>query len=303
MRKLLFVAVIALAGLVLCLMACAGMYLAFGRDLVQWPSSPSAGITRTPTPSPTGTPAPAPSTASAGETWIRPADGAVMAYVPAGEFLMGSPEDDPDAGDDEKPQRTVYLDAFWIDRTEVTNAQYGQCVESGACWEPRYWDDDSLHAPDEPVLWVSWHDAQSYAEWVGGRLPTEAEWEKAARGTDGRLYPWGDSPPACSQANFAGCAGSSLPVGSHPAGASPYGALEMAGNAQEWVADWYDADYDSPPVVRNPQGPESGTFRVLRGGSFLHDQSVSRCAHRVGGYPISRNGMAGFRVVVAPGEH
>ncbi len=303
MRNLLTVAMIALASLVVLIMACICMYLAFGRDLVEWPSTSSTGVPATSTPNPTNTPVAVPSTASAGDIWIRPADGAVMVYVPAGEFLMGSPDDDPDAADDEKPQHTVYLDAFWIDRTEVTNAQYRQCVEWGACWEPRYWDDDSLHAPDEPVLWVSWNDAESYAQWVGGRLPTEAEWEKAARGTDGRSYPWGNSPPACSKANYAGCAGSPLPVGSHPEGASPYGALEMAGNAREWVADWYDEDYYGRSVFRNPNGPDSGTFRVLRGGSYLHDQSVGRCAYRDGGYPISRNGIAGFRVVVAPGDH
>ena len=212
-------AVIALASLVACLLACAAMYLAFGRDLVQWPAASSTLVPTAPTPNPTNTPLSVPSTASAGDTWIRPSDSAVMVYVPAGEFLMGSPESDPDAGDDEKPQHTVYLDAFWIDRTEVTNAQYGLCVEWGPCQAPRYWDDDELNVPDQPVMSVSWHDAQAYAQWVGGRLPTEAEWEKAARGTDGRLYPWGNSAPDCSRANYHGCADGALPVGSHPEGA------------------------------------------------------------------------------------
>jgi formylglycine-generating enzyme required for sulfatase activity len=237
-----------------------------------------------------------------------------MVYVPAGEFLMGSTAGDIDAllaqcSDckresfaEEQPQHTVFLDAFWIDRTEVTNAQYRECMEAGVCQEPDCWDDDHLNAPDQPVVCMTWADAQDYAAWVGGRLPTEAEWEKAARGTDGRIYPWGNSQPDCHKANFYGCANDPLPVGSHPDGASPYGALDMAGNVREWVADWYDADYYSQSPLRNPQGPESGAFRVLRGGGFGYDQWVGRCAVRDGNYPINRN-YFGFRVVVAPGDH
>jgi formylglycine-generating enzyme required for sulfatase activity len=303
MRTLKTAALIALAGLVVCILACGCMYLAFGRDLVEWPVTGSLDVTVTPTPHPTSTPVPAPATAGAGDSWIRPADGAVMVYVPAGEFPMGSSEADPDAAADEKPQHAVYLDAFWIDRTEVTNAQYGLCVEQGACPEPRYWDDDDLNVPDQPVMEVSWHDAQAYAEWAGGRLPTEAEWEKAARGTDGRIYPWGNSAPDCSKANYAGCSGGPLPAGSHPAGASPYGALEMAGNVHEWVADWYDNAYYSRSASSNPTGPDDGSFRVRRGGTFLHDPSVSRCAHRDGGYPIGRKWIVGLRLVATPGGH
>jgi formylglycine-generating enzyme required for sulfatase activity len=226
-----------------------------------------------------------------------------MVYVPAGEFLMGSTDDDPYAvDDDEKPQHAVYLDAFWIDRTEVTNAQYRQCVEWGACQAPRYWDDDSSNAPDQPVQWVSWHDAQAYAQWVGGRLPTEAEWEKAARGTDGRIYPWGNSVPDCSKANYHGCADSALSVGSHPEGASPYGALDMAGNVYEWVADWYGEDYYQRSPLRNPVGPDSGTARVLRGGAWFFGRDFARCAARVFYSPDSRNSGFGFRVLVAVGQ-
>jgi formylglycine-generating enzyme required for sulfatase activity len=240
---------------------------------------------------------------SAGDTWTRPADGAVMVYVPAGEFLMGSTDDYAYAGTEEKPQHTVYLDAFWIDRTEVTNAQYRQCVDAGACEEPRCWDEDELNAPDQPVVCVSWNDAQAYAVWAGGRMPTEAEWEKAARGTDGRIYPWGNSAPDCSKANYQGCEEyRPLPVGSHPDGASPYAALDMAGNVYEWVADWYDVDYYSRSPDRNPQGPDTGRKRVVRGGSLYTSDRVVRCAYRISPYPSYMNRDLGFRVVVAPDD-
>jgi serine/threonine-protein kinase len=223
-----------------------------------------------------------------------------MVCVPAGEFLMGSADNDPEARDDEKPQHTVYLDAFWIDTTEVTNAQYRKCVEAGECEEPGYWDDSDLNAPDQPVVCVSWEDARDYAAWAGGRLPTEAEWEKAALGTEGRIYPWGNSPPDCSKANYAGCAGRPVAVGSHPDGASPYGAQDLAGNVWEWVADWYDGAYYSKSPVSNPQGSDSGIRRVLRGGSFDFSEGRIRCACRYWANPDHMIRRVGFRVVVVP---
>ena len=245
-----------------------------------------------------------PADASIGDTWTRPADGAVMVYLPAGEFLMGSAEDDPTADDDEKPQHTLYLDAFWIDKTEVTNAQYRQCVEAGACEEPGCWYIEEASAPDQPVVCVDWYDAQVYAEWVGGRLPTEAEWEKAARGTDGRLWPWGNEPPDKDLCNFLGDnVGQATPVGQYsPRGDSPYGCADMAGNVWEWLADWYGVDYYTSSPSRNPQGPESGDERVLRGGSFSDSQSSIRCAHRFRIDPDYWGRDQGFRVVVAPGS-
>jgi formylglycine-generating enzyme required for sulfatase activity len=260
------------------------------------------------------TPSPSP---SAGDPWIRPADGAVMVYVPAGEFLMGSTGVEiarraQATGSDrreyapEQPQHTVYLDAFWIDKHEVTNAQYRKCVEARICSAPTTCDggertfDDASKA-EYPVVCVSWYDAVTYAAWVGGRLPTEAEWEKAARGTDGQIYPWGYGGPTCRRANISGCEGKPLPVGSHPDGASPYGALAMAGNVSEWVADWYDGDYYSQSPLRNPQGPDSGGTRVVRGGSFSFEQELVRCAGRDFIDPDRTEDYRGFRVVVAPG--
>jgi formylglycine-generating enzyme required for sulfatase activity len=252
-----------------------------------------------------------------------------MVYVPAGEFAMGTTEADVEVlvaqcvGDGneewqcqewlshESPQHTVYVDGFWIDRTEVTNARYRQCVEDGACLEPRCSDDGDVNAPDQPVVCVSWEDARAYVAWVGGRLPTEAEWERAARGSDGRIYPWGNGFDA-QKANYCdrncpldwrdldqddGYAWSA-PVGSFSAGASPYGLMDMAGNAWEWVADWYGADYYAQSPARNPQGPESGHWPLLRGGSFLNVAWSVRSAMRHRSYPQDRIGYYGFRVAM-----
>ncbi len=247
---------------------------------------------------PTDTPTSAVSELKAGDTWIRPADGAEMVFVPAGEFQMGSTGSDREAHSQEKPAHAVTLDAFWIDRTEVTNRLYRQCVEAGTCEEPTCWDNADLNTPDQPVVCVTWDQAQTYAEWVGGRLPTEAEWEKAARGTDGRLYPWGQNAPDCQGANYKGCVGRTVAVGSYPDGASPYGALDMAGNVWEWVADWYDETYYSGAPTHNPQGPDSGERRALRGGSFDMSEQRLRTTFRIGNLPAYSNWDLGFRVML-----
>jgi formylglycine-generating enzyme required for sulfatase activity len=211
--------------------------------------------------------------------------------VPAGGFLMGSTDADGQAEDDEKPQHTVYLDAFWIDRTEVTNAQYRKCVEAGTCeapvpcpvWGGEATFDDQTTKANHPVVCVRWYDAAKYCQWAGVRLPTEAEWEKAARGTDGRVYPWGNSfdgsrldfcdsncqrEQARTVTNASDGYSRTAPVGSYPAGASPYGLLDMAGNVWEWVNDWYDSGYYGRSPARNPPGPDTGQRRVIRGGSW-----------------------------------
>ena len=221
-------------------------------------------------------------------------DAMEMVLVPAGEFTMGSQPNNADPYDSEMPAHKVYLDTFWIDRTEVTNGQYALCVEAGACQAPTAYGalrPNSRTRPDYygnsvytqyPVVYVDWDAAVAYCTWAGRRLPTEAEWEKAARGTDQRWFPWGNKNVSGKFLNLAdrgtgyyysynlvddGYRDTS-PVGNYPAGASPYGAYDMAGNVLEWTADWFSDSYYSVSPAENPTGPESGTLKVLRGGSL-----------------------------------
>ena len=220
---------------------------------------------------------------------INPTDGSMMIYIPEGSFAMGN--DAPGANYDERPVHQVYLDAYWIHQTEVTAGQYEQCYQDGIC--SAY--GDRRYGEAYPVVSVSWEAANTYCEWVGGRLPTEAEWEKAARGDDGRKYPWGDIEPTCEHANFADCSNQILPVGSFTAGASPYGVLDMAGNAVEWVADWYAENYYSFSEGQNPSGPEWGDFRVTRGGSYIGRAVNITVFSRGKGNPNNQNYVRGFR--------
>ena len=233
------------------------------------------------------------------DVWINPVDGAAYVYVPAGAFIMGSAQ----GSASEQPAHRVDLDAFWIMRTEVTNAQYGRCVDAGVCTAPHsdQWQETRKASPSHPVTYVDWTQAAVYAKWVGGSLPTEAQWEKACRGDDQRTYPWGNQQPSAGLFNVqdSGVDGTSS-VGSYPSGASPYGVLDMAGNVWEWVADWYDDRYYAQSPAENPTGPENGSYRLMRGGSSRNDADGVRCAYRLRYGPISRNGYAGFRVV-SPG--
>jgi len=221
-----------------------------------------------------------------------------MVYVPAGKFWRGS----EDGSGDEKPMTEIYLDAFYIDTFEVTVSQYKECVDAGDCGSPypenRYCN--SLNEPgyeDHPINCVSWYNAEEYCEFVGKRLPTEAQWEKAARGTDGRKYPWGYETPDCTYVNFdnKNCVGETTPVGNYPKGVSPYGAYDMAGNVWEWCADWYDSNYYSKAPSSNPAGPSSGLYRVLRSGGWTSGASFMRTSFRDGNFPTITYSIVGFR--------
>ena len=211
-----------------------------------------------------------------------PIDGMQSMYVPAGTFTMGNES----GNNDEKPVHEVYLDAFWIDQTEVTNAMYAQCVAATTCQPPAsaasYTHTPYYGNPEfdtYPVVYVSWSQAQAYCQWAGRRLPTEAEWEKSARGTDGRTYPWGNAVPESKYLNFRGEFGDMSAVGSYPAGVSPYGALDMAGNVIEWVASLHLAyPYEAVDGRENMDTP-NGRF-VIRGGAWGDFDSYVYAAHR-----------------------
>jgi serine/threonine-protein kinase len=262
---------------------------------------------------------------------IRLADGMEMVYVPEGEFVMGSNVGEANA----QPQHSVYLDAYWIDKTEVTNAMFALFVEatgyqtdaeqlgsswifdggswsevSGADWQhPRGPASDLTGLNNHPVVNVSWNDALTYCEWAGSQLPSEAQWEKAARGEDERIYPWGNQDPNGDLLNFADANLNvdwatknvndgyefTAPVGSYPAGASPYGALDMAGNVWEWVNDLYGETYYRDSPSSNPVGPSTGNSRVLRGGSWNHDGSDLKSFIRISANSSAAIDNFGFR--------
>jgi serine/threonine-protein kinase len=273
-----------------------------------------------------------------GSKQISPKDGMQMVFIPSGNFRMGS-----NAGPDfEKPEHTVWLDAFWMDRTEVSNQQFERFVKesayqtdaelagwsyvfdlssgkwskmTGASWRhPQGPASNLVGLEQHPAVYMSWNDSSAYCTWAGRRLPSEAEWEKAARGTDGRLYPWGNQKPDKNLLNFAdknipldwadqnmdeGYTFTS-PVGHYPEGASPYGVLDMAGNVWEWVNDWFDpAYYQTQTVWRNPAGPPARVGRVLRGGSWDDSAGVTRSSFRLGYYPMDAYAFYGFRCALS----
>jgi serine/threonine-protein kinase len=242
-------------------------------------------------------------------------DGATLLFVPKGDFIMGASADDmlqacgklrPDCRREwfknVEPARTVTLDAFWIDETEVTNKMYKACVDAGACKPPFQSNSETRknyfgnpEYDDYPVTYVTWEHANAYCTWAGRKLPTEAEWEKAARGTDGRVYPWGNEVENETLLNYSLKVGDTTPVKAYPLGVSPYGAYDMAGNIWEWVADWYDpAYYQTAPSV-NPMGPDSGETKVSRGGAWIFYDFDMFATDRYGNYPQTTNSVIGFR--------
>lgn len=242
----------------------------------------------------------------------RTKDGMLMLYVPAGKFLMGIENGEKD----ERPLHSVYLDGYWIDKFPVTNRLFarflneqGNQTKSGMQW----YDVGNIDArlvkvagiwrirkgfEDHPVTLVNWYGAVAYSQWVGGRLPSEAEWEKAARGMDGRIYPWGNAEPTCELANFQGCVQNTSKVGSYPLGASYYGLLDMAGNVWEWTNDWYDENYYMKTPILNPKGPEKGSTKSLRGGSWGNAERYLKCTYRSCSSPAGAGSNLGFRCVI-----
>jgi formylglycine-generating enzyme required for sulfatase activity len=237
-------------------------------------------IPSTPTLAPTEITVTQTSTLDIGSTMVSDRDGMKLVFVPAGEFIMGS-----EVRDDEMPVHKVGLDAFWIDQTEVTNVMYAKCVADGACEEPTskksrthsdYYDNPEFE--NYPVIYVEWNMAKAYCEWADRRLPTEAEWEKAARGDDGRTYPWGNESPNENLLNFAENIGDTTEVGAYPNGGSVYGALDMAGNVWEWVGSLYQPYPYDPEDGREELDTKRGI--VYRGGSWLASDDVTRSANR-----------------------
>lgn len=257
-NKLLFIVV---AALVLAALSCGPFGDLFGGEEGEATQPPSTEAPDAATAPPQeATAPPEPEGPSSG---FRSVDGMEMMRIPAGEFLMG---DDGSPFAPERPAHTVFLDEYWIDRHEVSNGQYRLCVDAGVCAAPESWEDENLDDESQPAL-VLWESARTFCGWVGGRLPTEAEWEKAARGTDGRQWPWGNEFDL-AMANLNGDDdgyGHTAPVGSFPSGASPYGLLNMAGNAAEWVADWFGEEYYAQSPAANPPGPASGEQKLVRG--------------------------------------
>jgi len=263
--------------------------------------------TVTPTPRPSNTPSLTPI-----PTLIVDQRGIAMVLVPAGEFLMGS---DTWSGS-EKPSHTVYLDSYYIDQFEVSNSAFveflnevGNQIEGVA--GKAHWveendpdlqifrvDDVWQVTPgreDHPMNEVTWFGARAFCEWRQARLPSEAEWEKAARGTDGRTYPWGEAEPTCEMANFAGCFYDSVPVDSYPDWVSPYGAYNMAGNVHEWTNDWYGEAYYANSPDDNPTGPENGDYKVFRGASWFNANFQTRTTYRYPKLPVLTYMANGFR--------
>jgi len=232
-------------------------------------------------------------------TFIKEEDGTEMVLVPEGPFQMGSL---PDQGDsDEVPQHAVYLPAYYIDLKEVTQGQYTQFSESTHYpmpVVPVFQDDISLITkPELPVVGVSWDAAKTYCQWTEKRLPTEAEWEKAAGGEEGFRWPWGNEPQK-GAANLEGQEDGFkylAPPGRFESGRSPYGLYDAVGNAAEWVADWYDADYYKNAPFKNPKGPETGKFRVYRGGSWNESPVNARVSKRFTAAPHQTSAVIGFR--------
>lgn len=254
--------------------------------------TPSPVVTEeTPTIIPTEVVASATSEATAAPENIKISskDGMTQLFIPSGTLFMGGM--DVYRENDEQPAHEVSIDGFWMDQVEVVNAMYELCVNDGTCRPPTLLRSDNREDyfgnpefDDYPVVYVTWVDANAYCQWAGRRLPTEAEWERAARGDDKRNFPWGDELPSEYTANFMNLIGDTSRVGSYAEGASPFGVLDMAGNVWEWIADRYKPNYYQIAPTENPPGPSEEEaqylMRVIRGGSYEDDGYTLRLANR-----------------------
>ncbi|MGD0003901.1 MAG: SUMF1/EgtB/PvdO family nonheme iron enzyme [Anaerolineaceae bacterium] len=263
------------------------------------PESQAAGKTIILKPSSTLPDPPAP-----GTTRVSPLDGMKLIYIPASMFRLGANVKINQPGQHAHARPTVKLDAFWISQTQVTNAMYARCVAARACHKairklinPHYYN---AKFASHPVVYVTWPDAVRYCNWAGGNLPTEAQWEKAARGSGKRPFQWGERAPVSRRANVGNHQKTTVPVGSYPAGASPYGVLDMGGNVREWVIDWFALSYTLQPPYENPQGPDSGKLRVLKGASWHDSVNYSMIESRFAHQPGSAGNNRGFRCAFSP---
>ncbi len=231
-----------------------------------------------------------------------------MVLIPEGIYMMGSMKSlreldpvsilqaDRHMLGPEDPAHDVFLNAFYIDVYEVTNAKYKKFMEANAkAKKPRYWDDPKFNQPNQPVVGINWKEAQSFCHWQGKRLPTEAEWEKASRGKRGINYPWGDELPDSSRLNFDNEKGKPVAVGSYEAGKSDFGVYDLSGNVAEWVQDWHFPEYYLYSPKENPQGPEKGQYKIIRGGNWRNNADDVRLTYRNATVPKIRNNMIGFR--------
>lgn len=308
MKRTWVIMIFSAAFLIACQPSAGDINSALLQTQAKWTAVPSQSPYPTYTPYPTQAPYPTFAPISTSTPAVLP-DSSQMTAIPAGEFLMGCDPWDSRSPcqDGEAPSHQVYLDSYAIDLNEVSNAQYARCVAAEVCRPPNFGDSDLQKAKysnpvfsNHPITNIDWHDARDYCTWVGKRLPSEAEWEKAARGDQDELfYPWGDGTPDCSRANFDGlngdCIGATSPVEDFQAGASPYGLLNMAGNVREWVADWYDANYYMSEPQVNPQGPDTGSEKAIRGGSHNSDWIGIRVNARSHNPPVFRQADLGFR--------
>ncbi|SPP64827.1 formylglycine-generating enzyme family protein [Nitrospira lenta] len=258
--------------------------------------------------------APAVTVAGGLEKDTKGKDGAPMVLIPEGPFPMGVPDGDRDGGRDEYPRHDIFVNNFYIDKFELTNGRYLEFVKATNHRIPQnptnptrnLWQGDTIteSLADRPVVNVDWADANAYCQWAGKRLPTEAEWEKAAKGTADRRFPWGNVEPTNKHLNFnQKWIGEKtlMPVGSYELGKSPFGVYDVAGNVWEWVNDWYDAKYYEKSPAKNPTGPESGTKRVLRGSGWQNETPTVRIFTRVDSDPTIRNESTGFRCAMDAG--